>query len=109
MLKVKKPMPTKAYKTSDGQTFSKKKDAVAREEKLAIKEMRGELSEKFIEMFPDLVISEDGEVYFGQAIEFNHGDVECVQDAVSLAVDINTMFDGRLKEFVHLVGEAIKK
>lgn len=108
MLKVKKPMSTKAYKTSDGQTFYKKKDAVAREEKLAIKEMKKELSKKFIEMFPDLVIVEDGDVYLGDVIEFSHGEVDRIQDMVSLAVDINTMFDGRLKEFVYLVGEAIK-
>ncbi len=110
-LSIKEPTAVMAYQTSDGKAFGNVEKAKEHERMIAIKRIKSDLCDLFVEMFPDLVVVEkDGDAYLDTPVQIGIGGELCedMEEIVELAIAINVELSGRFKKFVDKVGRAIE-
>ncbi len=107
-LSIKEPTEVMAYQTSDDKAFGDMEKARKHERMIAIKRIKSDLCDLFVEMFPDLVAGEDGDKYLDTTVQIGEELCEDMEEVVDLAIAINTELGGRFKKFVDKVGQAVK-
>ncbi len=103
----------RCFRTKDGEIFPDGVKAKGHAQQLEIQEMKPEFVKYAEKLLDDLLDKEDGDSYLFDSHDYSN-DIMCFEDTnideiVQAAMDISTLWDGRLLKLIKHIEREIKK